>query len=183
MPRQERSKCFHCDVPHNIKGTVRIFKPVSKAAAKSLVGALEIPSGLEVKPWVNPIDHLSYANGIHVMLRAPFSKGHPTTRAATISMCNAAYQRKGTCTHYLVTKVPIVKAATCTSSGAGATPGDAEGSSTPSYTEVCSSFVPILPAGVVCHSDTCTHIWVQTLTTYCTSTPPYYTHKNRRAQM
>ena len=139
MPKTTRVKCFSCDEPHNIKGRVFVFKPVPNETAQSLVRALDVPANLDCEPWVNPVANVSYVGTTHVLLQAPLRQGYPTDESACITMCGAAYQRKGTCTHYLVTNLPSVRQAQLPSSSGG-TPGDAEVSSTPSTTEVLFHF-------------------------------------------
>eukprot|EP00976_Prorocentrum_cordatum_P037344 758944-Prorocentrum_minimum.AAC.1 len=133
MPTPKRDKCFSCLKPHTIKGRAAYFKPVPSETAHSLVHALGLPSTQDFEPWVNPKVNCSYASDTHVLLKAPLEEGHPSESTAYVAMCMAAYQRKGTSTHFLRTNLPGMRKERPRSSGL--TAGEVEGSSTSSTTE------------------------------------------------
>ena len=136
-PPTNRVKCFSCPKAHVIKTKVAYFKPVSIAAAQSGVDALGLPSSQNVEPWVNPNVNCSYAGDTHVLLTAPLPEGWPTDKTSSVTMCMAAYQRKGMTTHFLKTNLPGMRWARSSST---LPTRDAEESSTPSTIQVFQYF-------------------------------------------
>jgi hypothetical protein len=105
---------FHCMFPcgkspfsHPVNtGKPRTFVPVAVADAQQLISQ-NVPASQNEYPkaWVHP-DHceFAYACGTAILLRAPGKLPtvvHGSEVPGSILLCNAAFQAKGVCTHYL----------------------------------------------------------------------------------